>query len=333
MVLEQVLVHPEFKNLSPQDKRILFAAALFHDCEKRSTTQKEFSKELNREVITAPSHAKKGEYTARKILYTELECPFEIREKICKIVRHHGLPVFAFEKDDPQKVVIETSLCDVNQLLAIFSECDMRGRTCPDLEDQLVRVELFVEICKENNCFLSPYEFSSELAKFLYFQDSGSAPSYNPFDNTDMSVHVMCGIPASGKDTFISNNLSHLPVISLDSMRIEQKVKHGDQKGQGRIIQEAKEQARVHLREGSDFIWNATNITRNNRTQLIDLFTSYKSHPPRIIIHYVESPRKSQKSQNKNREDFVPDKAVDRFINALEVPHHSEAHDVLFHIS
>ena len=33
----------------------------------------------------------------------------------------------------------------------------------------------------------------------------------------------------------------------------------------------AKEEARTYLRKGQDFVWNATNITRQMRAQLIDL--------------------------------------------------------------
>ena len=116
MVTEALVSHPDFQLLSEQDKHILFSVAMFHDIEKRSTTAEE---ELDEEVdgklvkvkrITARSHAKKGEKTARKILYTEMEAPFKIREHICMLVRHHGSPLWVRDKEDQSKAVIELSL-------------------------------------------------------------------------------------------------------------------------------------------------------------------------------------------------------------------------------
>lgn len=54
----------------------------------------------------------------------------------------------------------------------------------------------------------------------------------------------MSGLPRAGKDFYIKNNLSDLKEISLDKLRIENKVKHGDKKSQGRIIQLAKKTAK-----------------------------------------------------------------------------------------
>lgn len=331
MVVEQVISHPKFLNLDLQTRHIMFAAALLHDVEKRSTTKDEFNEELGRIQIVAPSHAKKGEYTARRILYRDLNCPFDVREKICRIVRHHGLPIFALEKDNPQKAVIQTSFYGINELLHIFAECDMRGRICPDLEEQMYRIDLFAELCKENNCFDKPFEFASDLARFTFFKKSESSPDYVPFDNIEMTVHLMCGIPASGKDYFIKNNLSDLPVISLDDIREELGFKAGQ--GTGQAVQEAKERAKQYLRIGQDFVWNGTNITRETRMQLIDLFTSYKIHPARVVIQYVESASNQQATQNNDRKAAVPSKIIAKFVRNLEVPDLSEAHMVNYNLN
>ena len=78
MVCEALISLPEFQSLSEQDKHIMFTGALMHDIEKRSTTKEEF---LNgRMCVVAPSHAKKGEFTTRQVLYKDIETPFEIRD-------------------------------------------------------------------------------------------------------------------------------------------------------------------------------------------------------------------------------------------------------------
>lgn len=53
------------------------------------------------------------------------------------------------------------------------------------------------------------------------------------------------------------------------------------------LAQTAKEQARIYLCKGQDFIWNATNVSRQRRTQLIDLFITYGA---RVKIVYIEKP-------------------------------------------
>ncbi len=62
MVCEALLQLSEFQTLSEQEQHILFAAAMLHDVEKRSTTKRE--SQGGKERIVSPNHAKKGEYTA-----------------------------------------------------------------------------------------------------------------------------------------------------------------------------------------------------------------------------------------------------------------------------
>lgn len=108
MVCEALLQLPEFQALDKQEQHILFAAAMLHDVEKRSTTKREI--ENGKERIVSPHHAKKGEHTARTLLYTELAAPFAVREAIAKLVRLHGLPLWAINKPNPERAVIAASL-------------------------------------------------------------------------------------------------------------------------------------------------------------------------------------------------------------------------------
>jgi hypothetical protein len=108
MVAEALVSHPDFQPLSEQEKHILFATAMLHDVEKRSTTEYEEIDGVMR--ITSKNHAKKGEKTARVILYKDIQTPFTIREHICKLVRHHGAPIWAMDRDNVAKFVTELSL-------------------------------------------------------------------------------------------------------------------------------------------------------------------------------------------------------------------------------
>ena len=59
MVCEALLQLPEFQALGEQEQHILFAAAMLHDVEKRSTTKRE--SQGGKERIVSPHHAKKGD--------------------------------------------------------------------------------------------------------------------------------------------------------------------------------------------------------------------------------------------------------------------------------
>lgn len=73
---------------------------------------------------------------------------------------------------------------------------------------------------------------------------------------------VLCGLPGMGKDTFIRQHCADLPIVSLDDLRRQHNIKPDNRDANGWIAQQAKEQARIYLREHKPFVWNATNITR-----------------------------------------------------------------------
>lgn len=327
MVAEALVEHPDFKTLPEQDQHILFATAMLHDVEKRSTTDSEEIDGVMR--ITSKGHAKKGETTSRIILYKDIPTPFEIREKICKLVRYHGLPIWAIDKEDPHKSVITASLMVDTKMLALFAKADVLGRISNDAQEMMDRIELFEGLCMENDCHGQPRIFKSNLGRRYYFQREEAYPDYEPFDEKNFTAYVMCAIPGSGKDTFIKNNLSDIPMVSIDDIRRVNKVKRGDSKGEGRAIQEAKDLAKTYLRAKQNFVWNATNITKEMRSKLISDFEDYGA---KVEVIYVEVPYKELIKQNNNREYKVPEDAISRLIKGLEMPDVTECNDVQYHV-
>jgi len=312
MVVEELLKLPEYQSLSRQDQEVLFAAALLHDVEKRSTTRTDDDGN-----ITSKGHAKKGEYSARTILFKNHNTPFTIKEQIAKLVRYHGLPLWIFEKRNPLKTLLQTSL-EVNMShLMMLAKADALGRICQDQKDLLYRIELFEAFCHEQNCWNQPRQFASDMAKYIYFEKENNSPDFVPFEKDVFEVIMLCALPGTGKDTYISKNLKDLPMVSLDNFRRENKISPTDKKGSGQVIQMAKAQAKVHLRKRECFVWNATNIYRNLRWQLISLFHSYGA---KVRIIYLEVPYKKLIRQNQNREYPVPVKVLERMISKLDVP-------------
>ena len=136
----------------------------------------------------------------------------------------------------------------------------------------------------------------------------------------------MSGLPGSGKDTWIDRHAPKLRQISLDSIREE--IKAQPTGHQGTVVQAAREKARAFLRSGEDFVWNATNLSREIRTQVVDLLAAYDA---RIRIVYVEASRDLLFAQNRERNRrnaTLPAAAIERMMDRWEVPDRSEAQEV-----
>jgi len=323
MVLDSLTNDSTYQLLSEQEKEILWASALLHDVEKRSTTV--FEPDGS---ITSKGHSRKGAQTARIILYRDIPTPFDIREQISALVKYHSLPLWLLEKPDPLKTLISASLEVNTKWLALLARADVLGRICDDKNDLLYRVECFEEYCKEQNCWGTTKNFATSIARFSYLQTENSYVEYIPFENPSPLVILMSGLPGAGKDSYIKKQYD-LPVISLDSIRQENKIKATDKTGNGQVIQLAKKKAKEYLGKNQSFVWNATNITRQMRSQLIDLFLSYKA---KVKIVYIEVPYLKLKQQNSNREAIVPNGVLEKLVTKLEVPSLTEAHEIIYEI-
>lgn len=305
-------------------QEILWAAALLHDVEKRSTTVVEDDGR-----ITSRGHARKGEYSTRRILYQDIPTPFYIREQIASLVRLHGLPLWLMERTDPRKVLLEASLRVEMKLLADLAKADVLGRICSDQQDLLDRIDFFAAYCEEQGCWNGKRSFPSVLSRFHYFNREDASPDYEPFDDCRSEVVMLSGLPGMGKDHYLKKNYADWQVVSLDNIRREHKLNPDDTSATGWAVQLAKEQAKVLLRRGQSFVWNATNITRQMRSQWIDLFVAYKA---KVKIVYVEVPYKEWLKQNSKREEVVPEAVLLRLLDKLEIPLLSEAHEVEYEI-
>jgi len=323
MVCEALAELPEFKKLSDRDKHILMTSALMHDIEKRSTTEEK--EKDGRVCVVAPKHADRGEKTARIILYKDFDCPYQIRELICKLVKWHGKPLH----NCSEKTIINLATQVPIIWLSMLSKADILGRICDDADTQLYAIEFFSTFAEDLQCFNSPREFKDMLTEYTYLSKDVYL-DYEPFDDTKFKVTMLSALPGSGKDTYLRNHLPGANVISLDDIRIEMGVKRRDTKGNGQVIQEAKERAKKYMRKHVDFVWNATNITKQLRSQIIDLFLSYGA---RVEIIYIEVPYKQTILQNKSREDMIPQTAIDKMIEKLEPPVREEAHSITYYVN
>lgn len=322
MVLEALTALPGYAALNAMNRELLWAAALLHDVEKRSTTVTEPDGS-----ITSRGHARKGEFTARQLLYRDIPTPFVLREHIAALVRYHGLPLWITEKPDARRAVLEASLRVDTRLLSLLARADVLGRHCADRQELLERIDFFDAYCEEQQCWGTPYAFASGHGRYHYFQKDDAAPDYEPFDDLKGDVVMLSGLPGMGKNRYLNAHYSGWPTVSLDDIRRAHKLRPDDASATGWVVQQAKEQARVYLRQGQSFVWNATNTTRQMRAQWIDLFAAYKA---RVTVVYIEVPYDEWLQQNRNREYVVSEAVLMRMLAKLEVPLLQEAHTVQY---
>jgi predicted kinase len=151
------------------------------------------------------------------------------------------------------------------------------------------------------------------------------SPEVPVHDDTTCEVTLMCGLPAAGKDSWLRANAAELPVISLDAVRDELDVEPGQSPGE--VIATARERAREFLRAGTSFAWNATNLSRDLRTQLLGFFRSYRA---RTRIVYCEAAAGDHPARNRQRERAVPERVIERMLERWTVPDPTEAHAVVY---
>lgn len=319
MVAEALVGDARWRALDGETRSVLLAAALLHDAGKPATTRTVDGR------ISSPGHARKGAQMAQAILYhhwpdTFDPVPFWARQRVVGLVRHHGLPVWFWERDDIDERIIAASLRARLDRLSLLAEMDVRGRAAADGADLLARVDLFREKAQSLGCADAPYPFPTDHTRFVYIRSDSRSPALEAFDDTDCAVILMSGLPGAGKDTWIAAHSPDWPVLSLDELRQEMGIHPADK--QGAVIAQAKERARDYLRQGRSFVWNATNITRQTRASLIGLFSGYHA---RVRIVYVEADWPELLRRNRERSAPVPWRVLAGLADRLEVPDLTEA--------
>lgn len=320
MVCEKLLALPEWNTLSMEEQELLFLAAAFHDIGKITCTRQEDGKWIS------PKHTITGEKHFRQMAYREAArfgLTFDQREAAAKLIRYHGLPVWFWTKPKPESELLKAAESIPLRLLYLLSKADIQGRIAKDAGQLEEQIELFADYTKELGIWERPYVFANPYTKFQYFQKQGLWHKADLYDDTEFDVLLLSGLPLAGKDSWIEQQDSKVPVISLDELRRQ----HGipPTKNTGKIAQLAIGQAKNFLRQKKPFIWNATNIIQETRLRLISLFAGYGA---RVHILYLETPYEELLDRNQKRARYIPEPVLEDMIRKLELPAPWEAFSV-----
>ncbi|MEZ6014961.1 MAG: AAA family ATPase [Planctomycetota bacterium] len=317
MVLEALVSSPSWRARDARERELLFAACALHDVSKPETTRVEPDGR-----VTARHHSERGAVRSRRMLW-ELGAAPEERELVAHLVLHHQRPFFLLERDGAERMASRISWTCGASRLAEVARADILGRACRDAARLLENIGLFEELCHELGCLDAPRVFPSAAHRVAYFADASRAFDSPVAPDATCEVVVLSGPPASGKDHWIRTHGQGWPVVAPDAVRAELGVSPRDE--QGLVIQTCRERAREHLRARRSFVWNATNLSRRVRGQVLDLCHRYGAHT-RVVA--IEASADTVRARNKARSAPVPAAALERMLGRWEAPDATEAHQL-----
>ena len=191
---------------------------------------------------------------------------------------------------------------------------------------QVENIKICRVLAEEAECYDNPYKFRDAYTKHAYLGGRNILPDQSLYDDTWGEIILMSGLPGTGKDRWIQENIPEYPMVSLDEIRKELNVKPTD--NQGTVIQEAQNRAKVYLRKHQPFVWNATDITKDTRQKQISLFERYGA---RVRIVYLETDWNVQLDRNSSRESEVPVTVIEKMLGKTVPPMPEEAMTVEWH--
>lgn len=322
MVVNELHQHPRYQQATPIEQTVLTLAGMLHDIAKPYTT-----KEINGQVI-APHHSKKGAVWAREALW-KMNVPYAIREQVAHLILYHQTPFYALTHSGQTGEYLARKLsCDVDlSLLCALAESDIRGRVCPDQQQVLDNIALFSMMAEDLGCLHNPYAWPDQHTQSQYVRGHGKIDANTAvfLPSSAFPVYMMCGLPASGKDTWAQQQ--NLPVVSYDDTRKQLRLKHGEETG--KIVHSVHDQARALLRKKQPFVWNATHLSSSMRQPAMDLIRQYGGWVKMVCL---EAPMETLLERNRQRDNTLTNDKLLQMVQHWEMPMAWEAeHMIITH--
>lgn len=307
------------RNLSDSHK----ICALYHDVAKPQTRTEDAR--ADRVHISHPNHSRLGAQILWRDLWKYDLGDLDLKLKSYWMVRWHQRIFHTWTQDDMIKSALGCHVdIDISELIN-FAICDSFGRYCNNQEDTINELELLNEWVLETKL---KSLLSNNYSRLFFFEKDDRSPYYDPMPPAGSDAVLMCGLPGSGKDTLVSKKYKDYTIISLDDIRLEMNIHHGD--NQGTVIQSALEKTKVCLRNKAPLVWNATNLTKQMRGKVIKLLRDYDA---KITIECTATPLNECLFRNSKRKDPVPESAIMHMLDKWEPPSLTEAHIINWNIT
>ncbi|MBB4866868.1 putative kinase [Pseudomonas nitritireducens] len=325
MVVEAMINGQAYASASAEDRFILFYAALLHDISKPATAVIENGR------VSNPNHSPRGAIDTRILLW-RAGVPFAARETICRLIRVHQVPFHCLKGDrkgnSPEFIIDRLSWEVPIWMLAALAEADIEGRIAEDMQKVLDDIEVFALLAEERGVLRTPQKFASVYTRMRYFDGANVLPEFELFQEVvGPEVIVMCGLPASGKNTWVSKNAPGLPVVSFDDARDDLGLRHG--KNEGMVAHHATDLAKKLLASKTPFVWNATHLSDQMRSKTLTLCHNYHAN---VRLVYLEHPEAVLLSRNSKRDSSLTNAGLLGMLHKWELPLPWEAASVEYYV-
>lgn len=316
MVVNELVSSDAYQAMPEGRQAVLRLAAWFHDIAKPATTEIRWDEEEGRERVGQPGHAPLGASMAYQALI-DAGAGIKMAREVHALVFWHQRPFFLLNENSAGRRAIQYSIDagrgNWDELLTLC-RADNRGRISVNAHETLDGLDLLelalMEIGENIGCDLvhKPWPFETEEARLKFLRGRNQASAFfMPENPTKGRMILLSGLPGAGKDTLIGDLFPDVNVVSLDDIRGQMHVGWRDKQGQ--VLQAGFEAARVQMRSGQDFIWNATGLSRQVRQKIIGLARDYDYFIEGVSI---DIPMEAAKSRNRQRDRAVPDAVMDK---------------------
>ena len=142
------------------------------------------------------------------------------------------------------------------------------------------------------------------------------------------TLHVMVGVPASGKST-VAQELKDKGAVWLSSDKIREEV-YGNEaiQGNGKVVFETLfDRTKEALENGQTVVYDATCLYEEVRS---DLLSQLSGTYEKAYCHYCDVPLETALERNSNRDRVVPEEVIERMYNNIQPPSESEAFDDIY---
>ncbi len=296
---ERLAEHPDFARLTVRRQDELLLAALLHDVGATRITRAADGS------VNAPYHAPDGARIARAFLWERCGIAGtpeaqNFRETVCALIRWHN--VAAFATGDAECAARFRHLAEI-------------GVLAPDFTLSLLCLLTETDRGPEG---MRGVRLTRGIAARGGFLDAPPALPVPP--EAWGEVLMMCGLPGTGKDTWLRANYPDLPWVCLDDIRAETNI--SPTADQSAVVALAFDRAEALLRARTPFVWNATCISPRSRRDEIALF---RAHGAAVRIVWLETGWEEELARNRGRSRVVPESAIRRMLGNFEPPFPYEA--------
>lgn len=138
---------------------------------------------------------------------------------------------------------------------------------------------------------------------------------------------LLVGIPGSGKSTYAENYISEYPKtpVHLSSDKIREEL-YGNESIQGNpaeVFALMQKRAVEALNEGHDVLYDATNVTRKDRSSIIGICPKFA----KIEAHIIWAPIEECIKRDSARDRTVGKEVIDRILKRFQAPYYDEGID------